>query len=40
MKKVLIYLDKKAVDVYSRLKGALGINDDFVSNLLNKFGKK
>jgi len=40
MKKALIYLDKKAVDVYSRLKGILGINDDFVSNLLNKFGKK
>ena len=40
IKKALIYLDKKALDVYSRIKGVLGINDDFVSNLLNKFGKK
>ena len=40
MKKALIFLDKKAVDVYTRMKGVLGINDDFISNLLNKFGKK
>lgn len=40
MKAALIWLDKKAVSVYSRLKGVLGINDDFVSNLLNKFGGK
>lgn len=40
LKSALIYLDKKAVDIYSRVKGTLGINDDFVSNILNKFGKK
>ena len=37
---VIIYLDKTAVAVYSRLKGVLGINDDFVSKVLNIFGKK
>ena len=37
---VIIYLDKTAVAVYSRMKGALGINDDFISKFLNIFGKK
>ena len=40
LKSALIYLDKTAVATYSRLKGWLGINDDFVSNILNKFGRK
>ena len=40
LKSALIYADKKAVAIYSRLKGWLGINDDFVSNLLNRFGGK
>ena len=40
MKSILIYLDKKAIAVYSRLKGILGINDDFISNILNRFGGK
>lgn len=41
-KSVLIWADKKAVEVYNWLKGALGINDDFVSKVLNFFsgGKK
>lgn len=39
-KSILIYLDKKALVVYSRLKGVLGINDDFVSKILNVFSKK
>ena len=41
MKSILIYLDKKALELYSRIKGLLGINDDFISNILNRFsGKK
>jgi len=41
-KSVLIWADKKAVEAYSFLKGALGINDDFVSKVLHFFsgGKK
>jgi len=40
-KRFLIYLDKQAISVYSWLKGKLGINDDFVSKILNLFsGKK
>ena len=40
IKGVFIYLDKKAVAFYTKLKGWLGINDDFVSSVLRKFGKK
>ncbi|BDD03813.1 2OG-Fe(II) oxygenase [Aureibacter tunicatorum] len=41
MRSLLIYLDNKVVTVYSLLKSKLGINDDFVSKVLNKFsGKK
>ena len=40
IKGLFIYLDKKAVAIYSKLKGWLGINDDFVSNVLRKLGKK
>lgn len=40
MKSVLIYLDKKMVAGYTRVKRALGINDAFVSKVLNLFGGK
>jgi Rps23 Pro-64 3,4-dihydroxylase Tpa1-like proline 4-hydroxylase len=36
-KSLLIWLDKKAVSAYTWLKGRLGINDDFVSKVLNRF---
>lgn len=36
-KSVLIYLDKKLIAGYNRLKGWLGINDDFASKILNFF---
>jgi Rps23 Pro-64 3,4-dihydroxylase Tpa1-like proline 4-hydroxylase len=41
-KSILIYLDKQAIVLYNNLKGWLGINDDFVSKVLNFFsgGKK
>ncbi|GAA0729725.1 hypothetical protein GCM10009430_40150 [Aquimarina litoralis] len=40
-KSVLIWVDKKIIALYSWLKGILGINDDFVSKLLNLLsGKK
>lgn len=40
-KAALIWLDKKAISTYSWVKGALGINDDFASKVLNIFsGKK
>jgi len=39
-KSVLIYLDKQLVNMYSRVKGALGINDDFVSKVLGFFNRK
>jgi lipoprotein NlpI len=37
---VLIYLDKKLVAGYTAVKGALGINDDFTSKMLNLFSRK
>ncbi len=42
IKRVLIYLDKQLISAYHTLKGTLGINDDFVSNVLNRLsgGKK
>jgi len=40
MKSVLIYLDKKMVATYTYIKRALGINDAFVSRVLNLFSKK
>ncbi|HMQ48165.1 MAG TPA: 2OG-Fe(II) oxygenase [Saprospiraceae bacterium] len=40
LKSIAIYLDKKAVEVYNTLKGRLGLNDDFVSSLLNRFNRK
>lgn len=40
-KAILIWLDKKAVAMYTAIKRRLGINDAFVSNVLNRLsGKK
>jgi Rps23 Pro-64 3,4-dihydroxylase Tpa1-like proline 4-hydroxylase len=39
IKSLMIFLDKKALSVYNKLKGVLGINDDFVSKVLNKLSK-
>ncbi len=39
-KSILIYLDKKLVSVYTTVKRTLGLNDDFVSKLLNRFSRK
>ncbi|MGD1848172.1 MAG: 2OG-Fe(II) oxygenase [Salibacteraceae bacterium] len=40
-KAILIWLDKKLIAVYTSVKRTLGINDDFVSKVLNLFsGKK
>ncbi|WP_034061044.1 2OG-Fe(II) oxygenase [Lacinutrix jangbogonensis] len=39
-KSVLIWIDKKMIAVYTRLKGVLGINDDFISGVLNSFRRK
>lgn len=40
LKSFLIWADKKLVNTYSTVKGWLGINDDFVSKILNKLGGK
>lgn len=40
IKSVFIWLDKKLIAIYSWLKGVLGINDDFASKILNRFGGK
>lgn len=37
---VFIYLDKQLVNIYTTLKGWLGINDDFVSRVLRMFSRK
>ncbi len=37
---IWIWADKKAIALYNWLKGVLGINDDFISKLLNKIGGK
>ena len=39
LKSVLIWADKQAVNLYSTLKGKLGINDDFISKVLNRLGR-
>ncbi len=39
-KAVLIWLDKKAVDLYSRAKARFGFSDDFASKLLGLISKK
>ena len=36
----LIWLDKKAVDLYSRAKARFGFSDDFASKLLGRISKK
>ena len=41
IKALFIFLDKKLIALYTFIKGALNINDDFVSKVLNLFaGKK
>jgi Rps23 Pro-64 3,4-dihydroxylase Tpa1-like proline 4-hydroxylase len=40
LKSIGIYLDKKMVAVYTGMKRRLGINDDFISKLLNIFKSK
>lgn len=40
IKSLFIYLDKKLISAYTTLKGALGINDDFVSKVLNLFNRR
>ncbi|MHA7057578.1 2OG-Fe(II) oxygenase [Aquimarina sp. M1] len=39
-KAVYIWMDKKMIAIYTWLKGTLGINDDFISKMLNLFQKK
>ena len=39
-KAVFIWLDKKLIAFYSWLKGTLGLNDDFISNILKLFDRK
>jgi hypothetical protein len=39
-KKVLIWLDKKAVDLYSRAKARFGFSDDFASKVLGLLSRK
>ena len=40
IKSLFIWADTEAVRIYNTLKGWLGINDDFVSNILNLFSRK
>lgn len=40
LKRLLIRADAKAVSLYNSLKGALGINDDFASKVLNLFNRR
>lgn len=37
---ILIYLDKQLVNIYTTLKGWLGINDDLISKILRIFNRK
>ena len=39
-KSIAIYLDKKLIQLYTMIKRKLGMNDDFVSNILNWFSRK
>jgi hypothetical protein len=39
-KAMLIYLDKKLIAGYTFIKRTFGINDDFVSRMLNLLSKK
>ena len=38
LRSLFIWADKKLVNTYSLVKGWLGINDDFVSKILNRLG--
>ncbi|MEL7118223.1 MAG: 2OG-Fe(II) oxygenase [Bacteroidota bacterium] len=40
IKSYFIYLDKQVLALYSKVKSTLGINDDFVSKVLNIFNRK
>lgn len=40
IKAIFIYLDKMVLSSYNKIKGILGINDDFVSNILKRFNRK
>ncbi|GJM31954.1 MAG: hypothetical protein DHS20C18_09550 [Saprospiraceae bacterium] len=40
LKSILIYLDKQLISLYTTLKGWLGINDDFISKVLNFFNRR
>ena len=40
IKSLFIYLDKQLIAIYNHLKGWLGINDDFVSKILNFFNRR
>lgn len=40
IKSIFIYLDKQLIALYNSIKGVLGINDDFVSKVLNFFSRK
>ena len=40
IKSIFIYLDKQLIRTYNAVKGTLGINDDFVSKILNIFDRK
>lgn len=39
-KKSLIWADSKMISIYSRIKGVLGFNDDFVSSILRMFNSE
>jgi len=38
--KIMIWLDKKAISIYTKIKRTFGLNDDFMSKVLNIFSKK
>jgi hypothetical protein len=40
VKSALIWLDKEAVDLYSRAKARFGFSDEFASKVLAKFSRK
>jgi len=40
VKSALIWLDKKAVDLYSRAKARFGFSDDAISRILGALSRK
>ncbi len=40
MKGIAIWLDKQAISAYTRVKRLFGLNDDFMSKVLNRFSGK